>query len=296
MKRIISLVLTFCLLAIPLLGLAEEHVAQTTPAVHRQDYDYSGVDTSKPYNVLMYLVGNKLPGTDAVVEEINKVLSAEYNTTLQIEYLPWSDYKNIRVPTSYMAAHSDFDFVGNFDEGRDAGLLHVADHHVSPGKKQWTWGCGDFGKTWDRNLTDEDGPYIELMTGVYCDNQPDFTWLKHHEEKNFVQYFMPYKTVGRVSNATRDVILGVDRLNADGKVVEAAPFASEKPVQGVRSRIKVYASGEYPGAQVIVCCGGREIYRKTVDLSPRAAFTDEMDVLHDYTIRVTAADGRTLCA
>ena len=47
MKRIISLVLTFCLLAIPLLGLAEEHVAQTTPAVHRQDYDYSGVDTSK---------------------------------------------------------------------------------------------------------------------------------------------------------------------------------------------------------------------------------------------------------
>ena len=92
MKRIISLVLTFCLLAIPLLGLAEEHVAQTTPAVHRQDYDHSGVDTSKPYNVLMYLVGNKLPGTDAVVEEINKVLSAEYNTTLQIEYLPWSDY------------------------------------------------------------------------------------------------------------------------------------------------------------------------------------------------------------
>ena len=46
MKRIISLVLTFCLIAIPLLGLAEEHVAQTTPAVHRQDYDYSGVDTS----------------------------------------------------------------------------------------------------------------------------------------------------------------------------------------------------------------------------------------------------------
>ena len=34
-------------------------------------------------------------------------------------------------------------------------ILHVADHHVSPGKKQWTWGCGDFGKAWDRNLTDD---------------------------------------------------------------------------------------------------------------------------------------------
>lgn len=57
------------------------------------------------------------------------------------------------------------------------GLLHVANHHVDLGKKQWTWGNGDFGKAWDRNLTDEDGPYIELMCGVYTDNQPDFSWL-----------------------------------------------------------------------------------------------------------------------
>ena len=92
---------------------------------------------------------------------------ADYSAGVDI-----SRYRNIRVPTSYMAAHSDFDFVGNFDEGRDAGLLHVADHHISPGKKQWTWGCGDFGRMWDKNLTDEDGPYIELMTGVFCDNQP----------------------------------------------------------------------------------------------------------------------------
>ena len=45
-----------------------------------------------------------------------------------------SRYKNIQVPTSYMAAHSDYDFIGNYDEGRQAGLLHVADHHVSRGK------------------------------------------------------------------------------------------------------------------------------------------------------------------
>lgn len=45
-----------------------------------------------------------------------------------------SRYKNVPVPTSYMAAHSDFDFVGNYDESRQAGLLHVADHHVAPGK------------------------------------------------------------------------------------------------------------------------------------------------------------------
>ena len=107
-----------------------------------------------------------------------------------------SRYKNVPVPTSYMAAHSDFDFVGNYDESRQAGLLHVADHHVAPGKKQWTWGNGDFGRAWDRNLTDADGPYIELMTGVFTDNQPDFSWLKPQEEKTFVQYFLPYKGGG----------------------------------------------------------------------------------------------------
>ncbi len=58
-----------------------------------------------------------------------------------------SRYKNIKIPASYMAAHSDFDFIGNYDEKEKAGLLHAADHHVSPGKKQWTWGNGDFGRS-----------------------------------------------------------------------------------------------------------------------------------------------------
>ena len=221
---------------------------------------------------------------------------ADYSAGVDI-----SRYRNIRVPTSYMAAHSDFDFVGNFDEGRDAGLLHVADHHVSPGKKQWTWGCGNFGKIWDQNLTDEDGPYIELMTGVYCDNQPDFAWLKPQEEKSFVQYFMPYKTVGRVSNATRDIILGVDFLDAEGRVIRPDPFETGRAAneriakQAARARIKVYASGEFKNADIILWAAGQEIYRRTTDLNPRAAFTDTVEGLHDFRIAVTDEKGVTLC-
>lgn len=121
-----------------------------------------------------------------------------------------SRYANIPVPTSYMAIQSEYDFVGGYNEETDAGLLHVANHHVSPGKKQWTWGNGDFGKAWERNLTDEDGPYIELMTGVYTDNQPDFSWLQPYEEKSWTQYFMPYAEVGNVKNATKDVIASLE--------------------------------------------------------------------------------------
>lgn len=136
-----------------------------------------------------------------------------------------SRYKNIKVPTSYMAHHSDYDFIGNYDEEKKAGLLHVANHHVSPGKKQWVWGNSDFGLAWDRNLTDSDGPYVELMTGVFTDNQPDFTWLRPFEEKEFQQYFMPYKGVGRVKNATID---GAVNLEIDGDKLVYACYTTSK--------------------------------------------------------------------
>ncbi|MBK5721778.1 DUF5107 domain-containing protein [Dysgonomonas sp. Marseille-P4677] len=130
-----------------------------------------------------------------------------------------SKYKNIPVPTSYMAIESKFDFVGGYEDNAGGGLLHVANHYISPGKKQWTWGNGDFGIAWDRNLTDEDGPYIELMTGVYTDNQPDFTWLQPNEEKSWVQYFMPYAEVGYVKNANKDAIVNVEVKDGQAEII-----------------------------------------------------------------------------
>lgn len=125
-----------------------------------------------------------------------------------------SRYKNIPVPTSFMAVKSGYDFVGGYENDTRAGMLHVSDHNVSTGKKQWTWGCGDFGKAWDRNLTDSDGPYIELMVGMYCDNQPDFSWLMPFEEKTFTQYFMPYRELGVVKNACSSVMMNILEENS----------------------------------------------------------------------------------
>ena len=129
-----------------------------------------------------------------------------------------SNYKNIKVPTSYMAVNSRYDFEGGYENDTKGGMLHVASHHLSPGKKQWTWGNGDFGRAWDRCLTDDDyegapgvfRPYIELMAGVYTENQPDFTWLMPYEEKRFVQYFMPYRDLGIVKEATKDLIMNIE--------------------------------------------------------------------------------------
>ncbi len=109
---------------------------------------------------------------------------------------PWAGIANIPVPTSYMVTGTREDFFGGYDHKAGAGVVHVANHHIAPGKKQWTWGNHDFGYAWDRNLTDTDGPYIELMAGVYTDNQPDFSWLAPWETKTFSQFWYPLHGVG----------------------------------------------------------------------------------------------------
>ncbi|PST48530.1 DUF5107 domain-containing protein [Bifidobacterium callitrichos] len=210
-------------------------------------------------------------------------------------------YKNVPVPTSYMAAHSDYNFVGGYDFGVGAGILHVADHHVSPGKKQWTWGNGDFGRAWDRNLTDANGPYVELMTGVFTDNQPDFTWLKPYEGKTFTQYFMPYKAVGQVKNASIEAAVNLeigpeDTFGAAGETegIEA------QGLKGGQGRVTVYATQVFDDAHVTVTDDrtGRVLYAWNGRLSPndtvRAEFETGDAAASDVTAAVTAADGRAL--
>ncbi|MGQ8336221.1 DUF5107 domain-containing protein [Sunxiuqinia sp. A32] len=177
-------------------------------------------------------------------------------TYYKVDYSPGTDisrYKNIPVPTSYMAITSDYNFVGGYENDSKGGLLHVANHHVSPGKKQWTWGHSDFGQAWDRNLTDEDGPYIELMCGVYTDNQPDFSWLMPGEEKSFSQYFMPYSDLGVVKNATKDAMLNLE--NSDGKVT-----------------IKIYTTAAYPAGTVLLTADDQVIMEDRFDFHPGTSY------------------------
>lgn len=165
-----------------------------------------------------------------------------------------SNYKNIYVPTSYMAVNSRFNFEGGYENDTKAGMLHVANHNISPGKKQWTWGNGDFGRAWDRNLTDEDGPYIELMAGVYTENQPDFSWLQPYEEKAFVQYFLPYRELGIVKNASKDILLNIDPV--DGGV-----------------QIKIFATSRQEVRVVLRTDAGEVLYDKEYVLSPEEVLT-----------------------
>lgn len=190
-----------------------------------------------------------------------------------------ANYKNIFVPTSYMGVNSKYDFEGGYECDTEAGMLHVASHHVSPGKKQWTWGNGDFGRAWDRCLTDDDGPYIELMAGVYTENQPDFTWLMPYEEKEFTQYFLPYRELGVVKNATKDLLMNID------------------PVDGGKVHLKVFATSRQTVTIRLTGEDGRVYLNQEATITPEKVFEETIDVQGAPFSSLTlefVKDGRTV--
>lgn len=164
-------------------------------------------------------------------------------------------YANIPVPTSYMIVDSKGDFFGGYDHKREVGTVAISNHHVAPGKKQWTWGNHEFGYAWDRSLTDGDGPYVELMSGVYTDNQPDFSYLAPGETKTFSQFWYPIGDIGVPNLANVDGALRVEVGTND---------------------ITVHVQVTTPRHQstVIVRAGGKEVGRWAGNLMPEGTWSE----------------------
>ncbi|MGH7977668.1 MAG: DUF5107 domain-containing protein, partial [Limisphaerales bacterium] len=165
-----------------------------------------------------------------------------------------SFYANIPVPTSYMCMGSQEDFFGGYDYFAQAGIVHIANHHISPGKKQWTWGNHEFGYAWDRNLTDADengefAPYIEIMAGVYTDNQPDFSFLQPGETKTWSQFWYPIQKIGAAKHANLDAAISLRLAKSE-------------------LRLGLVVTGNQPQTSVTILANGKEVAHLDRDLSP----------------------------
>ena len=157
-----------------------------------------------------------------------------------------SFYANIPVPTSYMCMGSKGDFFGGYDYFAQAGIVHYASHHISPGKKQWTWGNHAFGYAWDRNLTDADergefAPYIEIMAGVYTDNQPDFSFLQPGEVKSWSQYWYPIQKIGPAQKANLDAAISLRYAGGELRLGVAVTSNQSQAVVTVMAKTKQLA-------------------------------------------------------
>lgn len=171
--------------------------------------------------------------------------------------LSW--WKNHSTPVSFFAWNFDADFFGGYDHGKEAGTICIQDHNVSPGAKFFEWGNGPDGQVWDKIL-DSQGDYLELMSGNFSDNQPDYSWAQPYETKVATQYWYPVRGLGGAKNANLE--------GAVNLVVEA----SGKAIFGFST------TQEFRGAQVMLTAGNQTLFEQTVDIAPDKPFVHEISL------------------
>ena len=184
-------------------------------------------------------------------------------------------YKNHIASNSFFAWNYEDDFFAGYDHGKAAGIMSVADHNVVPGKKLWTWGNGPNGRIWDKALTDEDGPYIELMTGAYSDNQPDYSWLQPYETKTFSINWYPFRDIGGVKKANLEAAVNLDVK--DGNV-----------------KVGFYATSAHAAATVTVKAGSRILLEEKVAIAPGKPYVKQVAVpagVDEHDIVASLSDG-----
>jgi tetratricopeptide (TPR) repeat protein len=190
-------------------------------------------------------------------------------------------YKNHLTANSMFAWNYQDDFFAGYDHGKQAGTMSIADHHVVPGKKFWTWGSGPRGRMWDDILTDTDGPYIELMVGAYSDNQPDYSWLQPFETRSFEMNWYPFRDIGGVKNANLDASVNLD-------------------VKDGVAKFGFYTTAAHKSAIARLAVAGKIISEEQIAINPGKPYTKQITLpagVSEYDVRASlSAGGRELVA
>ena len=164
-------------------------------------------------------------------------------------------WKNSPNSNSFFAYDLKEDFMGGYDHGRETGTVHIGDHNIVKGAKLWEWGSGARGQATEARLTENDGPYVEIMVGAFSDNQPDYSWIKPYEVKTFKQYWYPVKDIGGFKNANLN---GAVNLEAREKNQVFLGYCTTRKVKR---------------ASIVLKNNERIIFKKELEVSPGNAFT-----------------------
>ena len=169
-------------------------------------------------------------------------------------------WKNLTKPVSFFAWNYEDDFFAGYDHGKEAGVAYVANHHIAPGKKFFTFGCGEEGTMWDRMLTDKDGPYLELMAGAYSDNQPDYSWAQPYEVKIIKQYWFPIRQMEDVKYA-----------NLNGAV-------NLEVTDDKTAKIRINTTELQNSARVVLKGKDKTFFSSSASISPSEPFTKDISL------------------
>lgn len=206
------------------------------------------------------------------------VSHSPYNDDLALRDADISWWKNIKSPESFFSWNYEADYFAGYNHGKDAGVAYVTDHHLAPGMKYFTWGNGTEAVQWDKILTDNDGPYIELMAGVFSDNQPDYSFLKPNESKFATQYWFPIHK-----------LQGMEYANTEGAL---AIFT-----EGNTLKVNIITTSRKTDAKMQIMNGQQVVAEKVINVAPDSpySFTSTMPSKIDKTnLTVRLADNTGL--
>ena len=246
-----------------------------TPFVHSfLDFTNTGVHANENYQVI-FPPDTQFTVYHAKVDFARWPMSHEvYQGVDYTRGVDLSWWKNHPTPVSFFAWNFDGDFFGGYDHGKEAGIICVQDHNVSPGAKFFEWGNGPEGKLWDKVL-DSQGDYLELMAGNFSDNQPDYSWIQPSEAKIAAQYWFPIRGIGGAKNA-----------NLNGAVnLEVAPAG--------KVEFGFYTTQEFRGAKAILTAGNQTLFEQSIDIAPDKAFVQQVPLpagIKGEDLKVTLLD------
>jgi tetratricopeptide (TPR) repeat protein len=187
--------------------------------------------------------------------------------------------KNYETSSSIFAVDCVFDFFGAYDVDANRGVVQVANHYELVGKKAWTWGTWDFGLVCEKNLTDHDGPYIEVQSGP-LPTQSDYGMMWPRQEVAWREWWYPVHGLGEgFEFATRDLAFNTARSGND-------------------LRLRILATGRFPRSLCRLSQGGRELLARSLDLSPDSPslVTAALDRPGPVDVVVRARDGSLLAS
>ncbi len=164
-------------------------------------------------------------------------------------------WKNSENSNSFFAHDLKEDFMGGYDHGKQTGTVHIADHNIVKGAKLWEWGSGPRGQATEARLTENSGPYVEIMVGAFSDNQPDYSWIRPYEVKTFRQYWYPIKDIQGFKNANLNGAVNLEKRDKN------------------QVFLGYYSTRKVAKAEILLKQGDKTIYRKTTEISPDKAFT-----------------------
>jgi tetratricopeptide (TPR) repeat protein len=175
-------------------------------------------------------------------------------------------WKNVEASNSFFVHDLKEDFMGGYDHGTNSGTVHIGDHNIVKGAKLWEWGSGSRGQATEGRLTENDGPYVEIMVGAFSDNQPDYSWIRPYEIKKWEQYWYPVRGIGGFKNACLNGAVNLEERE-DNSVF-----------------LGYYSTGKFEKANVILKYKNKVVWKKNIEISPEKPFAETIRIKETFNL------------